>query len=294
MRILLTGGTGFIGSELAPSLTRRGDEVVLVSRSGRGGVGWDAVDAEVARADAVVHLAGESIAGARFTASHLGRVRSSRVETTSRLATAMEASARKPRVFVSASAVGIYGMRRDDDVEDESAAPGNDAVAEICVAWERCADPARVAGVRVVHPRFGTVLARGGGALAKLEVPFRFFVGGPLGDGKQWVSWVHRRDAVRAILFLLDEPSCAGPFIVVAPEAARMDDLARELGAAMHRPALLRAPAVALRVALGQGLAQLLLTGQRAAPRRLEQAGFRFEYPRLAPALAALYERSRS
>ncbi|MBV9946317.1 MAG: TIGR01777 family oxidoreductase [Myxococcales bacterium] len=292
MRILLTGGTGFIGAALARVLAERGHQVARVSRDRRAGLTWDAIDGEVGRAEAIVHLAGEPIAGARFTATHLERVRESRVETTERIARAIERAAARPRVFVSASAAGYYGMRRDDAVLDEAAPPGDDPVAQICVAWEQAADPARAAGVRVVHPRFGTVLGRGGGALAKLEPAFRWFVGGPLGDGRQWVSWIHLADAVRAVLFAIDRESVSGPMNVVAPEPVRMNDLAAALGRAMRRPSRLRAPALALRVALGEGFARLLLTGQRATPARLLAEGFDFRFARLDLALADLYARA--
>jgi uncharacterized protein (TIGR01777 family) len=180
-------------------------------------------------------------------------------------------------------------MRLDDAILDESSAAGADDLAQVCVAWEAAADPARTVGVRVVHPRIGMVLARGGGALAKLEAPYRAFVGGPLGSGRQWISWVHRRDVVRSILFVLEHETCSGPLNVVAPEPVTMEAFARAFGRALRRPAALRAPAFALKIALGDGLASLLLTGQRVAPRGLQAAGFEFAFPHLDAALADLY-----
>jgi uncharacterized protein (TIGR01777 family) len=286
-RILLTGATGFIGRALAAALRARGNEVIEVSR--RGPVDWDRVDTEVARADAVVHLAGEPIADGRWTPERLERIRSSRVDTTRQLARALAAAdAPASRVFISGSAVGIYGMRMDDVVCDESTPPGDDVLARIGVDWERAADPARDAGVRVAHPRTGIVLGRGGGALEKMRRPFELFTGGPLGSGRQWLSWIHLRDAVRALLFALDHAELSGPFDVVAPEPATMNDFAKALGHALGRPSLFRVPAFALRAALGDGVAELLLTGQRVVPRRLADAGFTFDFPRLDEALRDL------
>ncbi len=282
MRVLVTGGTGFIGRALVNALRDRGDEVVVVSRgAGPGAVTWEAIEHEAALADAVVHLAGEPIAEERWTKAYLERVRASRVETTGRIARAIQGAARKPRVLVSGSAVGIYGMRGDDVDLDEDAPAGHDVLAEIVVAWEAAAKPARAAGARVVHPRTGVVLGKDGGALAKMAAPYRWLVGGPLGSGRQWVSWIHLRDAVRALIFAIDTDTLSGPVNVVAPGPVRMDQLAQSIGSALHRPHTLRAPAFALRLALGTGRASLLLTGQRVLPRRLEEAGFAFEFPQL-------------
>jgi uncharacterized protein len=289
MRVLLTGGTGFIGRALSAALVDRRDEVVVVSRHAKAGaVGWDAIEAEVGRADAVVHLAGEPVADRRWTAARLESIRTSRVESTARVARAILKAARKPRVFVSGSAVGYYGMRSDGAVLDETSPPSDDVLAQIVVAWEAAADPARTV-TRVVHPRTGVVLERGGGALAKMAPPFEMFVGGPLGSGKQWVSWVHLRDEVRALLFALDHEALIGPFNVTAPEPVDMDRFAKALGHALHRPSVMRVPAAALRLALGSGLAEVLLTGQRALPRSLLGAGFTFEFPRVDQALEAIF-----
>jgi len=289
MRILVTGATGFIGRALLAVLVDRGDEAVAVSRRAREpAVGWDALETEVARADAVVHLAGEPIADARWTPERLERIRASRVETTRRIADAISRATLKPRVFLSGSAVGIYGMRIDGEVLDEGSPAGDDVLARIVVEWERAADAARSAGVRVVHPRIGIVLGREGGALSKMAAPFRWFVGGPIGSGAQWVSWIHVRDVVRALVFAMDGDALEGPVNVVAPEPVAMGDLARALGHALHRPSFFRVPPFALRLALGEGLAKVLLTGQRAAPNKLLGAGFTFDFPRLEQALADL------
>jgi uncharacterized protein (TIGR01777 family) len=293
MRILLTGGTGFIGAGLAAALRERRDDVVIVSRGNNGDASWDDIESQVERADAIVHLAGEPVAAGRWTKARLDRIRASRVDTTAQIAGAIGRAAQKPRVLVSASAVGIYGTRLDDEVLDESASPASDPLARICVAWEAAANPAREAGVRVVHPRLGVVLGRGGGALSKMAGPFNWFVGGPVGTGTQWVSWVHQRDVVRALLFAIGDEAIVGPVNVVAPGPVTMNDFARALGGALGRPTAMRVPAVALRLALGDGLAQVVLTGQRVTSRKLERAGFAFQFSQLTAALAELYVERR-
>jgi uncharacterized protein (TIGR01777 family) len=297
MRVLVTGGTGFIGRALAGALADRGDEPVVVSRSpngtGRPVVGWEATEDEVARADAVVHLAGEPIAGGRWTRERLARIRDSRVRSTDRIASAIACAPRRPRVFVSGSAVGYYGMREDDQQFDEAAPAGDDVLARIAVDWEAAAEPARSAGTRVVHPRTGIVLGAGGGALPRMVAPFRFFAGGPIGSGRQWISWIHLRDAVRALLFALDREAISGPVNVVAPNPVRMEELAKSIGSALGRPAAIRVPPLALKVALGGGLARTLLTGQRVLPRRLLDAGFAFDFRDVGPACEDLLRGTR-
>ncbi|MGH7436247.1 MAG: TIGR01777 family oxidoreductase [Polyangiaceae bacterium] len=288
-RVLVTGGTGFIGRALAEALSGRGDEPVIVSRSARPpAVGWDAIQREVEGVEAVVHLAGEPIADGRWTSTRLERIRASRVESTEQVAAAIARASRRPRVFVSGSAVGIYGMRNDDHELDEDGPPGDDVLARIVVAWEAAAHAARAAGVRVVHPRTGVVLGRSGGALPKMAAPFKWFVGGTVGSGRQWVSWVHLSDVVRALLFAIDSDALVGPVNVVAPAPVTMETLTRCIGRALKRPAIARVPPFALRVALGKGLAQMLLTGQRVVPRRLLDAGFAFDFPAVEEACADL------
>jgi uncharacterized protein (TIGR01777 family) len=289
MRVLVTGGTGFIGRALTATLLERRDEVVIVSRGTPSrGVSWDALEEEVGRADAVVHLAGEPVAGGRWTRARLERIRASRVDTTARIAAAIAKAERRPRVFLSGSAIGFYGMRMDDQRLDESSPAGDGELASIVVAWEAAAVPAKDC-TRVVHPRIGIVLGRGGGALESMTTPFKWFVGGSIGTGKQWMSWIHLRDAVRALLFAIDRAELTGVFNVTAPEPVDMDTFAKALGRSLRRPSALRVPSIALRSALGSGLAQVLLTGQRVAPRKLLDAGFAFEYPRLDAALDAIF-----
>jgi uncharacterized protein len=288
-RVLITGGTGFIGRAVVDALRDRGDQPVVVSRrAGPPAVGWDAIEREVDRADAVIHLAGEPIADGRWTGMRLESIRASRVETTERIALAIQRASRKPRVFVSGSAVGIYGMRDDDKELDEIAPPANDVLAHIVVAWEAAAESARSAGVRVVHPRTGVVLGRDGGALPKMATPFKWFVGGPIGDGLQWVSWVHVRDVVRALLFAIGCEALVGPVNVVAPAPVTMAALARSIAHALDRPAVMRVPAFALKMALGEGLAGMLLTGQKVIPRKLLDSGFAFDFSRIEDACTDL------
>jgi uncharacterized protein (TIGR01777 family) len=293
MRVLVTGGTGFIGRALVKALEMRGDEAWIVSRhaldSSRAPsrtLPWDGVETHVKHMDAIVHLAGEGIADARWSRDRLERIRASRVDTAATIAGAVARADRKPKVLVSGSAIGVYGLRAGADRPVTEGSPaGTDTLARLCVAWEGALEPARSNGVRVVHPRIGVVLGAGGGMLAKLLPVFRWGLGGPLGSGAQWVSWVHLRDVVRAILFGLDRETIDGPINVVAPEPVSMNDFARTLAGVVRRPSVLRVPAIALRAGLGAGLAEVLLTGPRVTPEKLRAAGFEFGFPRLEPAL---------
>ena len=298
MRVAISGATGFVGSHLVPALLDRGDEVTALVRGATPATHAARLDSRAKRArldapdakgaldgvDAVVNLAGAGVLDEAWTEERLAVLRSSRVDTTRALAAA--ANDARVRVFVSASAIGYYGMKRDgeDDELDESAPPGDDVLARMCVAWEAAT---RDAKCRVAIPRIGIVLGKDGGALARMVPMFRRFVGGPMGSGRQWWSWVHVDDLVAAILFALDTPAVEGPFNATAPAPARMNDVARALGEALHRPHALRAPAFAMRLALG-ARADVLLTGQRVVPRKLVGAGFSFRYPELAGAMAAV------
>ncbi|MEO8877290.1 MAG: TIGR01777 family oxidoreductase [Polyangiaceae bacterium] len=295
---IVTGGTGLVGSRLVRELTKADHDVVVFSRhpksdSGRvRSVAWNPEEPgdwmkEVDGADVVVHLTGEPIAGGRWTDERLAKIRSSRTESTALLADAMVSAEKKPRVFLSASAVGIYGMRKDDELLDESTPPAADLIAGICVAWEKAADPAEKAGIRVCHPRFGVVLSPDGGALKTMLPAFRAFVGGPLGDGKQWVSFVHLDDAVSALLFAESHDKLSGPFNITAPNPVTMNELSASIAHTLHRPNLMRVPAVAAHLALGQ-MADIALTGQRVMPKKLQDLGFEFRYPKIDDALEEL------
>ncbi len=308
MRVLVTGGTGFIGERLVRALAARGDEVVVLSRragssphatlvqwapEASGDAPWLA---EVRRADAVIHLAGAGILDKRWSEAHLRDARASRVGPTARIAEELarstpsasggagELESTRRRVLVSASAVGYYGFRDDATLCDESAPNGSDVLARLCADWEAATAPASAAGVRVVKARIGVVLGPEGGALAQMLPAFRMFVGGPLGSGAQYLSWIHADDAVKALLFALDQASLEGPVNVTAPRPVTMNEFARELGRALGRPALFRVPAFAVRLVVGGG-AEVVLTGQNAVPRQLEAAGFEFRFPELAAAL---------
>jgi uncharacterized protein (TIGR01777 family) len=292
MRVVVAGGTGFIGRPLVSALLLRGDEVVVLSRSGSPHppsgaqvVRWsDEWRAAVGRADAVVNLAGESIAAGRWSPARKRRILESRVLATRSLAGAMAAG----RVLVSASAVGYYGPRGDEPVTEADSA-GSDFLSEVCLAWEAEATRAAEAGARVVLPRFGLVLAGDGGALPRMALPFRLFAGGPLGGGRQWVPWIHRDDAVALLLLLLDRAEAQGPVNAVGPAPLRSRDFAAELGRALGRPSWLTAPAPLLRLALGEAADGLLLSGQRALPAKAQALGFRFRHPTARQALRAIY-----
>ncbi len=300
MRVVVTGGTGFIGRPLVAALLSRRDEVTVLTRDAVRAraelppaveaLEWSAPNAWKARvheAGAVVNLAGEGVADARWTPERIERIRASRVEATSALAEVIARAPRKP-AWVSGSAVGIYGMRKDDSVLDEQAPPADDVLAEVCAAWEAATLPAKRAGARVAIARTGIVLGLGGGALARMLPAFKAFAGGPLGDGAQWLSWIHIDDAVRGLLFAVDNAALDGPFNLTAPKPVTMNDFARALATAIHRPCMMRVPGVALKIALGEGLAETVLTGQRVVPARLERAGFTFQHESVADALGAI------
>lgn len=295
MRVLLTGATGFIGRATTLALLREGHEVVALVRSverARGLLGAEPTLlplSEVARglegADAVIHLAGEPVLGSRWSARHRRALVASRVEATRELVAAMRAQARPPAVLVSASAVGYYGDRGAELLDEQSAA-GSDFLATLCQDWERAALEAEAGGTRVVALRIGLVLGRGGGALARMLPLFRAGLGGPFGSGGQHQSWIHLHDLVAIIVRALGDEALRGPLNATSPEPVTSRELARALGRALGRPAWLRVPAWALRIAIGAG-ASVLCASQRVTPRRILERGFRFEHRELGSALAA-------
>jgi uncharacterized protein len=292
----VTGSSGLVGSALVPRLAADAHEVVRLTRSDPRGPGefrWDPMAGEVdARAfdgvDAVVHLAGESVAG-RWTESKKRRIRDSRVRGTRLIAETAVALEPGPRAIVSASAIGYYGDRGDQPVA-ETSAPGEGFLAEVVKDWERAADPARAAGIRVVHLRFGIVQSGRGGALRTQLPLFRLGLGGRVGGGRQYVSWVAIDDVVRAIEHALERPGLSGPANVTAPEPVTNAEYARTLGRVLGRPALLPAPAPAVRLALGEFSGELL-GGQRVLPTRLLEDGFEFRHPELEGALRHVLDR---
>ncbi|MBI2385998.1 MAG: TIGR01777 family protein [Elusimicrobia bacterium] len=302
MKVVLAGGTGFIGGALIETLLQRGDAVVLLTRDVAGAqLRWDGrVDARlwngrdpgpwvmtVDGADAVINLAGESVAGGRWTAERKLALIKSRVDSTRAVVAAIEAAKERPLVLVNASAVGFYGVSPEGECA-EDAQRGSDFLAALCGQWERDAREADRLGVRTVMTRFGVVLGKGGGALAKMLTPFKLGLGGPLGGGRQPFPWVHIDDVVGAILFAIDDAKLTGPVNVTAPEAATNAGFTKALGRALHRPAFLPAPAFALRLALGE-MSSLLLGGQKAAPKKLLAHGYQFRRPSLDGALASLF-----
>lgn len=283
MKILMTGATGFIGSRLRSRLEARGHSVLAVSRRPGAAVDWS--DASLARGvrdtEAVIHLAGENIFGRRWNPRQKQVLVSSRVETTRKLAALV--AARKPACFISSSAIGFYGTS-ETATFDERSPRGSDFMADLCMQWEDATEAAVESGVRTCRVRTGIALGKGGGALSKMLPFFRFFIGGPLGSGRQWMSWIHVDDLCALYQFLLENPRLSGAFNGTAPNPVTNKDLSRALGRVMHRPSLLPVPAPMLRLTLGE-IADMLVRGQRVLPRRAEEAGFRFEHPEIEEAL---------
>lgn len=292
--IAVTGSTGMIGAALLGAMRGEGRRVRRVVRAEGdrepGDIVWHPARGELdARAlagiDGVVHLAGEPV-GERWSREKKERIRDSRVGGTALLARALAAMEEPPRVLVSASAVGFYGDRGAEEL-DERSRPGDDFLAGVAREWEAAADPARAAGIRVVHPRFGVVLSPKGGALGKLLPPFKLGLGGTLGSGRQWVSWIGLRDTVRALIWLLDNPEMEGPVNVVAPAPVTNATLTEAVGHAVGRPTFATVPEFALRLAMGEMADATLLASQRVLPRRLLDAGFRWDHPTVEEAVRA-------
>ncbi len=294
MQIVLTGASGFLGRFLSRRLAAEGHTVrpmVRVARAAgvEGAISWDPDDgtldpSALAGVDAVIHLAGEPIAQ-RWTREHKRRIRESRVRGTETLARAIAASRRPGLVFLSGSAIGVYGNRGDEALDERSGA-GSDFLASVATEWERATDSARDAGARVIQLRTGIVLAARGGALAKMLPAFRVGLGGPIGSGRQWMSWIACEDFGRAVLFLLDAAEAAGPVNLVAPHPIRNAEFARVLGRTLHRPAIVPVPGAALMLALGEMGRSTVLASQRVLPQRLLALGFQFRLPLLGDALA--------
>jgi len=298
MKVAVAGANGLIGSNLVRALRGRGDEVVGLVRNPRnpGEVRWDPkAGGEWTRSidgvDGVVNLAGANVGGKRWTAEYKREIRESRLSSTRALVEAMRAASRRPRVFVSASAVGYYGDRGDAEVT-ESTPPGSDFLATVCKDWEEEASRAEQLGVRTVLLRTGVVLERNDSALAKMIPPFKAFVGGPIGSGQQWFPWIHIDDEVGLIVWALDG-SVRGPVDAVSPAPVRMKDFAKALGRALHRPAVFPVPAFALRFAVGE-MAEVLLGGQRALPRKALNGGYRFRFEDVDLALRDVLSRPTS
>ena len=295
-KIAVTGASGLVGSALLPALRRHGFEVVSLVRrapADESEVRWDpaarTIDRDaLAGVTGVVHLAGENVASGRWTEAKKERIRSSRVEGTSLLARALAGLSPKPRVFVSASAIGFYGAR-GSEVIDESASQGAGFLASVCGEWEAAAAPAREAGIRVVHPRIGVVFASEGGALAKMKLPFLLGLGGRIGDGSQYMSWITLDDLVSSLVFMLERDDLEGPVNAVSPSPVTNAELTATLARVLKRPALLPVPKLALRLGAGAEMAnEMFIGGARIAPTVLHTHGFRWAHPSLEPALRSV------
>jgi uncharacterized protein len=293
LKIAITGATGFIGSALTQHLRGKGHDVLRITRGAAGGdtLHWDPAAGVLDRdrlegVDAVVHLAGESIGRLFWTEAHKMRVLDSRVRGTALLAETLAGLDHPPEVLVSASAVGYYGDRGDEELTEESGR-GTGFLAEVAVAWEEAAGAARDAGIRVVHPRTGIVLSSLGGVLPRILLPFRLGLGGRLGSGRQWWPWITLEDEVRAIVWCIERSQVAGPVNLSAPNPVRNAEFTETLARVLRRPALLPAPRAVLRVALPEMADELLLASQREIPHRLSEGGFEFAHPELEGGLRA-------
>jgi len=295
MNVLVTGSHGLIGRSLLPALRAAGHVAVPLVRTAPkpGEIRWDPAIGEIDPAglqalgsfDALIHLAGENISGARWTREQKRKIRESRTQSTRHLTRTVLSLPQRPAAFLCASAIGYYGDRGQDTVTEESV-PGSGYLASVSQEWEAATIPAVEAGIRVVNMRFGVVLSPEGGALAKMLPMFQRGLGGPLGSGRQWFSWIERHDAVGAILHCLSSDTLRGPVNLVAPNPVQNAEFARVLGEVLGKPARLPAPAFALKLVFGPEMAEaLLLTGARVKPRRLLESGYAFRHPELEGAL---------
>ena len=300
MKMLVAGGTGFLGRELCAALVRGGHGVRAVSRSVDGArrvlpagtevvalpgtaAGWTAV---VEGCEAIVNLAGEPIAAGRWSEARKEAILASRVGTTRALVEGCAGASARPATLINGSAIGYYGDRGDETV-NEASAPGHGFLARVCVEWEAAASGAEKLGMRVVRLRIGVVLGEGGGALQRMVVPFKAFLGGPLGTGRQWLSWIHRDDVIGLIQLALNDQGVHGALNLTAPDPRTMRDFSAALGRAMHRPSWAPVPGFVLRLAMGE-MADMILGGQRVLPAVAEKVGYRFRYPKLEDALGAV------
>ncbi|MCB9078408.1 MAG: TIGR01777 family protein [Anaerolineaceae bacterium] len=300
MRVLITGGTGTIGRRLTDLLLKEGYEVTILSRKalkparlptkvtflqwdGKTAKGWgnhlDAVDA-------VVNLAGAGIADERWTAERKKLILNSRVNAGQAVVEAFELVSQKPQVLIQASGVNYYGMDQEKAFT-EADGPGHDFLAEVCIHWEAATAPVEAMGVRRVIIRTGAVLDPAEGALPKLAMPVRFFIGGPLGSGRQWLSWIHYADEIGAIKFLIETEAARGPINLTSPQPVRNKELAQAIGRVLHRPAIMPAPGLAVKLMVGE-LADVVLEGQKVVPAALQRLGYSFQYPQLDAALKNL------
>lgn len=298
MRIIVTGASGFIGTPLCASLLDKGHALTLLTRGSprdpntgtKRWLHWTPGtlrdwDSAVDGADGIINLAGEPIAEKKWSNHRRRLIENSRIDATRSLVHACAKAKDRPKFLISASAIGYYGPHGDEWVTEETA-PGNDFLSRLCRDWEDEALKAEALGIRVIRPRIGIVLGAGEGALKKMVGPFKCFVGGRLGSGKQWMSWIHLEDLIRLLGMLIDNPEAHGPVNATAPHPVRNQEFSHELGSVLKRPSWMPVPAIALKLALGD-MADMLLTGQRVVPAAAEGLGFQFRYPRLPEALQA-------
>lgn len=300
MHILITGGTGMIGRRLVDHLIQHGHLVTVISRQPYrpatlpamlNFAQWDGQTAEgwgkwMEGVDAVVNLAGASLDGARWTPERKQILKDSRVQASQAVIEAIKLAEHKPKVLIQSSAVGYYGPHKDEEIT-EASSPGDDFLANICQVWEDSTEPVEAMGVRRVVTRSGVVLDMQGGAFPKMVRPFQFFVGGPVGSGRQWLSWIHHEDEVNGIRFLIEHESASGPVNLTAPEPLRNRDFGRAIGRVLHRPALAPAPSLALKLLFGE-MASVVLKGQRVLPRKLQEWGYEFKFPTAEAAMQDL------
>jgi len=292
MKILISGSSGLVGQALSRSLATDGHTVIRLVRkasANQNEIEWrpesGAVDSSQLEAlDAVVHLAGESIASGRWTDQKKQRIFDSRVKGTFALSKALALLNEPPKTFLCASAIGYYGDRKDE-ILSESSAPGNDFLATVCVQWEKATGPAVEKGIRTICTRFGIILDKKGGALAKMLPPFRMGIGGRVGDGKQWMSWIGLDDVVSALRFVLNKPDISGPVNFVAPNPVTNEAFTRALGRTLGKPSLIPIPAFGVRLAFGEMADALLLSSQRVDPVKLKEAEFEFRLTTIEEAL---------
>lgn len=303
MKIVIAGGTGFIGSHLCQTLIKTQHEVTVLSRnitrasktlpSSVAVVEWDAKSAKILGqalngADAVVNVMGEPIADARWTETRKQLLLSSRIDTTRTLVEALRLTPQKPRTLINASGIGFYGAQKSQCLT-ETSSHGNGFLSDLCVDWEESAKGAEEFGVRVVLPRIGMVLGKTGGALPKMLLPFRLFMGGPVLPGTQQISWIHQKDLSDLFVWLLGKPEISGPVNAVAPETVTMKEFCKTLGKVLNRPSWFPVPEFVLKLAFGE-MATILTTGQDVKPSVAEQNGFNFSYPKLDMALQSLFK----
>lgn len=292
MKVAIAGASGLVGSALMPVLRSMGAEITRLVRSKpqAGELEWHPNQDEVTPSslesfDTIINLAGENIAGGRWTDDQKRKIRDSRVNGTHLLSEAIAKLSQKPRVFVCASATGIYGDR-DDETLDEQSESGGGFLAGVCREWEKATEPASKAGVRVVNLRFGPILAREGGMLAKLLTPFKMGMGGKVGSGRQYISWIAIDDAIQAIKLAIEDASIHGPLNVVSPNPVTNEEFTKTLGHVLNRPTALAMPAFAARLAFGEMADEMLLASQKVLPKKLLNAGFHFQFPDLGAALS--------